>query len=131
MTDLRMSLREASEATGIPANTLRSRYKAGKLRGERDNAGRLFVWIDPAAQGSKSKASNSSKQVRSDGELEALKGHIETLQVQLAAADARAADWQTKAETAQAENADLWQRFTEHLMMREPPRSWWDRVRGR
>lgn len=79
MADVRMSLREASEATGIPSNTLRSRYKSGKLRGERDNSGRLFVWIDPTVQGSKSKTSNSSKQVRNEGELEALRGHVETL----------------------------------------------------
>ena len=127
MTDLRMSLREASEATGIPANTLRSRYKAGKLRGERDNVGRVFVWIDPTAQGSKSKVSNSSNRVRNDGELEALKGHIVTLEGQLAAANARAADWQVKAEVAQAELLEVWQRIAGE----QQPRSWWDRVRGR
>ena len=126
MAEVRMALREASEATGIPANTLRSRYKAGKLRGERDNSGRLYVWIDPAAQGSSSKASNSSKQVRTEGELEALKGHIETLKDQLAAADARASDWQAKAEAAQAEVLELWQRLAE-----DQPRSWWNRMLGR
>ena len=124
MADVRMSLREASEATGIPANTLRSRYKAGKLRGERDNAGRLFVWIDPTAQSSKSKVSNSSKQVRNNGELEALKGHIVTLEGQLAAAETRAADWQAKAEAAQAEVLELWQRIAGE----QRPRTWWDRV---
>lgn len=123
MADVRMSLREASEATGIPANTLRSRYKAGKLRGERDNAGRLFVWIDPTAQSSKSKVSNSSKQVRNDGELEALKGHIVTLERQLAAADDRAVEWQAKAEAAQAELLEVWQRLA-----KEQPRSWWNRM---
>lgn len=127
MTDIRMSLREASEATGIPANTLRSRYKAGKLRGERDNVGRVFVWIDPLAVPSKKQVSNNSKQVRNDGELEALKGHVETLKGQLTAADARAADWQAKAEAAQAEILELWQRIAGE----QQPRSWWDRVRGR
>lgn len=126
MADVRMSLREASEATGIPSNTLRSRYKSGKLRGERDNSGRLFVWIDPTVQGSKSKTSNSSKQVRNEGELEALRGHVETLKGQLAKAEARADEWQAKAEAGQAEVLELWQRLAE-----DQRRSWWSRMLGR
>lgn len=127
MADIRMSLQQASEATGIPANTLRSRYKVGKLKGERDNSGRVFVWIDPLAVASKKRVSKNAKPVRSDGELDALKGHIVTLEGQLAAADARAADWQTKAEAAQAELLVLWKRIADE----QRPRSWWSWVRGR
>lgn len=122
-----MSLAEGAKALGIPVNTLRSRFKAGKIRGERDNRDKLWVWIDPSKEVSKASASKPSKRVRDDGELEALKGHIETLQVQLSAADARAADWQAKAEAAQAEVLELWQRIAGERQ----PRSWWDRVRGR
>jgi len=119
-----MSLVEGAKALGIPVNTLRSRFKAGKIRGERDNRDKLWVWIDPSKEVSKVSASKPSKRVRSDGELEALKGHIETLQVQLTAADARAADWQAKAEAAQAEVLELWQRIAGE----QRPRTWWDRV---
>lgn len=143
MADIRMSLQQASEATGIPANTLRSRYKVGKLKGERDNSGRLFVWVDPLAP-PKKRNSKNAKPVQEDGELEALRGHVETLKDQLAAADLRAATWQAKAEAAataeiraatwqakaeaaQAEVLALWQRIAEE----QHPRSWWDRVRGR
>lgn len=119
MTDVRMSLAEAAAAFGVPVNTLRSRFKAGKVRGERDNAGKLWVWIDPAAKLSKSKLSNSSKQVRNDGEIEALKGHVETLKSQLAQAEARADEWKAKAEAAESRNWEFLQR------------SWWDRLLGR
>lgn len=114
-----MSLADAAAALGIPVNTLRSRFKAGKVRGERDNAGRLWVWIEPEAQGSTSKASKPSKQVRNDGEIEALKDHVETLKGQLIQAEARVCEWQAKAEAAEARNLELLQR------------SWLDRLLGR
>lgn len=105
MTEVRMPLAEAAEALGLPINTLRSRFKAGKVRGERDNAGRLFVWIDPSKQTSKKATSKNSKHLRNEGELEALRAHVETLKVQLDKAEARAVEWQGKAEAAQAEIA--------------------------
>lgn len=130
MTDIRMALREASELTGIPSNTLRSRYKVGTLKGERDNSGRLFVWIDPVAVASKKATSHNAKPARNDGELEALKAHIETLKEQLAAADARADEWQAKAEAAQAEQLRLWRDFVGRLNSYQPEgsRSWWRRI---
>lgn len=103
MTEVRMSLAEGAAALGLPVNTLRSRFKAGKIRGERDNAGRLFVWIDASKPPSKKSASKNSKHLRNEGELEALKSHVETLKCQLAKAEDRAAEWQAKAEAAQAE----------------------------
>ena len=105
MSEIRMPLREASELLGIPANTLRSRYKVGKLKGDRDNSGRLFVWIDPTSAGSKKPTSHNAKHLRNEGELEALKGHVETLKVQLDRAEARATEWQGKAEALQDELA--------------------------
>lgn len=49
MPEVRMSLAEAGAALGLAPNSVRSRYKAGKLRGERDNSGRIWVWVDPSA----------------------------------------------------------------------------------
>ena len=46
MPKVRMSLAEAGAALGIAPNGVRSRYKAGKLAGERDNSGRIWVWLD-------------------------------------------------------------------------------------
>lgn len=126
MTEVRMSLAEGAAALGLPVNTLRSRYKAGKIRGERDNAGRLFVWVDPSKQTSKKATSKNSKRLLNEGELEALKAHVETLKVQLDRAEARAMEWQGKAEAAQAEVLELWQKLAE-----DQPRSWWHRILGR
>lgn len=63
MADIRMSLADAAMVLGIAPNSVRSRFKAGKLRGERDNQGKIWVWLDDAAQpavGSKPKPSKPS-----------------------------------------------------------------------
>ena len=49
MTEARMSLAEAAKLLGIAPNSVRSRFKAGKIRGERDNEGKIWVWIDPSS----------------------------------------------------------------------------------
>ena len=46
MAEERVSLTEAATLLGIAPNSVRSRFKAGKLRGERDNKQRIWVWID-------------------------------------------------------------------------------------
>ena len=56
MAKVRMSLADAGALLGLAPNSVRSRFKAGKLRGERDNEGKLWVWLDPDEQGA-SKAS--------------------------------------------------------------------------
>lgn len=58
MSEIRMSLADAAIALGIAPNSVRSRFKAGKIRGERDNLGKLWVWLDQAAEGSKPSSSN-------------------------------------------------------------------------
>ncbi|MBW7449435.1 hypothetical protein C0101_015350, partial [Staphylococcus aureus] len=76
MTEVRMTLREASDLLSVPQNTLRSRYKAGKMRGERDNSGRLWVWVEPTAKGSNRTFSKNTKKVRDAEDFEALKGQV-------------------------------------------------------
>lgn len=101
MPEVRMSLSEASALLGIAPNSVRSRYKSGKIRGERDNEGRIWVWVDPAAPpsklGSKSKPSNSSIEGSKRSEFEALQDHIATLKQQLDAATAEVAELRPKA----------------------------------
>ena len=101
MPEVRMSLSDASQLLGIAPNSVRSRYKSGKIRGDRDNEGRIWVWLDPDAApsklGSKSKASNSSIEGSKTAELEALKDHVSTLKRQLDDANAQLADLRPKA----------------------------------
>src|SRR3954465_7651578 len=64
MTEQRVSLREAGELLEISPDTVRYRFRQGEIRGERDNQGKIWVFIDPdtlpgrkAASGRKSKDS--------------------------------------------------------------------------
>jgi excisionase family DNA binding protein len=41
-----LSLSEAAAALGVSADTVVRRIRAGKLRGEKDDAGRWVVWLD-------------------------------------------------------------------------------------
>lgn len=73
--EVRMSLAEAAALTNTAPNTMRSRFKSGKIRGERDNAGKIWVWIDPNIEGSKhriSKGSKSGSKGSNDTAIEAL-----------------------------------------------------------
>lgn len=111
MPDVRMSLTEAAAALGVAPNSVRSRYKAGKLRGERDNAGKIWVWIDPAAQSSKILRSKLSIEASSkpsiEGQVRALQDHIETLKIDLAVARAERDSLGTKASLADQLNAEI------------------------
>ena len=95
MGEIRMSLADAATLLGIAPNSVRSRFKVGKIRGERDNQGKLWVWLDHTGQGSKQDSSNlsieGSKRDRSKpsnegsnkAHIEALEAHLRTLTDQL------------------------------------------------
>lgn len=61
MSELRMSLADAAKALGLTENGIRSRFKRGKLRGERDNTGKLWVWVQPSQSPSHEKPSQPSQ----------------------------------------------------------------------
>ena len=88
--ELRMSLAEAAALTKTPLNTLRSRWKAGKVRGERDNAGKIWVWIDPDLVGSKKRTSKPSKG-SNDAAIEALSAQLDRAHTELETLRPRAA----------------------------------------
>lgn len=81
MEAVRMSLADAGKALGLATNSVRSRWKAGHLRGERDNSGKIWVWVDLA---SNVRPSKPSKKASTEGETAALQNHIATLNEQLA-----------------------------------------------
>ena len=84
-----MSLADAAATLGIAPNSVRSRFKAGKLRGERDNQGKIWVWLDDATQpveGSKpnpSKPSKPSIEGSEQGHIKALEAHLQAVSEQL------------------------------------------------
>ena len=95
-----MSLAEAARALGIAPNSVRSRFKAGKIRGERDNLGKLWVWLDHALEGSKSPASNPSIEGSNAAHINALEAHLRTLTDQLNLAQAEVSALRTRASSA-------------------------------
>lgn len=92
--EVRMSLAEAAVLTNTAPNTIRSRFKAGKIRGERDNSGKIWVWIDPHAESSKrhnSKPSKLGSNPSNELPLEALKSQLERANDELDALRPKAA----------------------------------------
>ena len=150
-----MSLADAATALGIAPNSVRSRFKAGKLRGERDNQGKIWVWLRdtaPPFEGSKPKASKPSIEGFEQGRFEALEAHLRTLTEQLALAQSELAALRHRASAAdrlEAEVAGLealrdevradrdhWRDVAEQALadrreQPEPRRSLWSRLFGR
>lgn len=110
-----MSLADASALLGIASNSVRSRFKAGRIRGERDNQGKVWVWLDPDQEGSKpnpsrpskSAVSNPSKPATSNPSIEPFEAHLRTLTEQLALAQAELASLRLRASAADRLEAEV------------------------
>lgn len=104
MSEIRMSLKQAGELLGLKPNSVRSRFKKGKLRGEADNMGKLWVWIDPTKlindQGSKEPSSKASLERLEVNEIKALRDHLKVTTEQLDKANAEIADLKPRAMDA-------------------------------
>ncbi|MBB6193905.1 hypothetical protein N5J77_29620 [Sphingobium yanoikuyae] len=124
MTEVRMTLREASDLLSVPQNTLRSRYKAGKMRGERDNSGRLWVWVEPTAKGSNRTFSKNTKKVRDAEDFEALKGQVTILHEQLSGANAELAILRSRASQVDRLEAEMAALETQAALIREDRDHW-------
>lgn len=99
MTEKRMDLKEAAGLLGISAEAVRARAKAGKLRYEKDNAQKWWVFLDPEQVANDAQNLESNRTLNSgrnltpkatdfEGEKAALLGHIQTLKDALAASNA-------------------------------------------
>lgn len=146
MAQIRMSLAQAAKALGIAPNSVRSRFKTGKLKGERDNSGKIWVWIDPDTLPPaplKTRKSKLSIEGSESGEITALKSHIQTLEQQLARSQAEAEALRAKVAQAdrleaqlEGERAlavelrserDVWRETAERLLA-ESQKRWWQRL---
>lgn len=148
-----MSLADAATALGIAPNSVRSRFKSGKLRGERDNQGKIWVWLDDATLPigpSKSKPSKPSIEGFEQGQIKALEDHLRTVTEQLELAQSELASVRLRASVAdrlEAEVAglealrdevradrDRWRGVAEQALADrrlEPRRGLWFRLFGR
>ena len=104
MAEERMTLKAAAGLLGIHPNSVRSRYKKGKLRGEADNTGKIWVWVDPSKVandvGSLKPTMKVTKEVRSNSEIKALQDHLKATSEQLEKAQAEIADLKPQAMEA-------------------------------
>ena len=64
----RLSLKDAADVLELSENGVRSRYKMGKLEGERDNTGKIWVFVDPNPKSSKVTLKPSKKSKSPDFE---------------------------------------------------------------
>lgn len=111
MTESRMSLVEAGEVLGIQPNSVRSRWKNNKIRGERDNTGKIWVWIDKTEAASDKGSNGTPSKSSIEGfENKALEVAFTALSDQLEAAKAEIDQLRPQAieaTTLRAENAGL------------------------
>ena len=106
-----MTLKEAGELLGIKPNSVRSRWKQGKIEGERDNSGKIWVWIDRTSiandKGSKKMTSKPSIEGFENREIKALEAHLKATTEQLAKAEAEIADLKPQAMEAMKLRAEV------------------------
>lgn len=94
-------------------------FKTRKIRDERDNQGKLWVWLDhakegskivpsnPSIEGSKKDRSKPSNEVSNKASIEALEAHLRTLSEQLALAQSELAGLRPRASAADRLEADV------------------------
>lgn len=133
---VRMSLADAGVALGIAPNSVRSRWKAGKLRGERDNTGKVWVWIDQIEVRSKPSTKPSIEGVLRDHirslseEIGHLREERDALTIRAAEADRLSGQlevWEARHSEVR-EDRDHWRAEAQRLASR--PRRLWGWVRG-
>ena len=111
-----MSLKGAAQMLGVAPNTIRTRWKRGKIKGEMGNDGKVWVWVDPDEtandmpqnpRGSKrvseaflERSAELNLEPNQSLEISALRDHLKTLQEQLAIATAENAELRSKAADA-------------------------------
>ena len=105
-----MSLADAAVQLGIAPNSVRSRYKAGKLRGERDNSGRIWVWVDPSNLSSTRRQIAPISKPSNEFEIEALKATISDLKDQVADLREDRDAWRQQAQDL-ARSGNFWSLF--------------------
>ena len=77
----RVSLKDAAEMLGLTESGARARFRRGELQGERDNSGKIWVYVAPAMQPTLQPAKQPHKSNDSEAilraQLEGLSGELE------------------------------------------------------
>lgn len=126
----RFSLDAAGKLFGISANAMRARANKSpeKYRVERDNGGKIWLWIDPEslpAPRTRKTSVEGSKFDELKASIDALKEHTEAvieLREKLAAETTRAAVAEARANAAEADR-EHWRDMALRLVSQR--RRWW------
>jgi hypothetical protein len=75
---IRLSVPQAAERLGITQDAVRKRIKRGYIEWEKDEDGRLYVWVNPA-ETAKETSSETSSETSKDVDDAVLLDYVETL----------------------------------------------------
>lgn len=75
---IRLSVPKAAERLGVTQDAIRKRVKRGYIEWEKDEDGRLYVWVDPA-ETAKETSSETSSETSKDVDETMLLDYVETL----------------------------------------------------
>lgn len=95
----RVPLKEAAEALGLTESGARARFRRGELQGERDNTGKIWVYITPVVQ--------PAKQPHKSSDDKAIRELVTVLKDQLAAVTAERDTYRAAADEATRAMAEL------------------------
>ena len=81
----RLTVPQAAEALGVTVDAVRGRIRRGKLEAEHDDAGTVYVWIDPPVEAESRGPSGTSQRPSADlaERLEDLREEVAYLREQL------------------------------------------------
>jgi hypothetical protein len=99
----RVSLKDAAELLGLTESGARARFRRGELQGERDNTGKIWVYVAPAMQ----VAVQPAKQPHKSSDNEASRELAAVLKDQLAAITAERDTYRAAANETTRTAAEL------------------------
>lgn len=139
MPETRMDLNEAGQLLGITGNAVRARAKKGKVRYETDNAGKIWVFLDPDTAAPArppieaiEPSLKDEMKVSNQAVIEALEGHIESLKGENEGLKTALADALRRLDLSEEERRNLVASLLEKAAIPAPPvvperpkRRWW------
>ena len=130
--DRELPLAEAAIELGLTAEALRMRWRRGKVRGRRDDAGKVWIVLGPEQSTGRRPDANRSKPEQASELVEALKGQVADLQKRLDAAEQAQSEMRRLLLAGHQALADLTKRLPElppsenmSELAPTPARRWW------
>ena len=153
-------MRDAAEVLKISESGVRARFKKGQIEGERDNSGKIWVFVTPAMKGAVQVAQKQENEGSGEayrelvrtlqqqiigleaerdslrdeaGETSQLRAKIARIEAEAEAAHAQVADLRAQLDTAVSERRQLFSAVVERAAQarEEASQPFWKRIFGR